>query len=548
MSKSFNLITFFTLLFVVQIIKAQNVSSEIDSLLQKYEQPNSPGLGIGVIKDGNLIYSKSIGLASLEYNVKNSDSTIFSLASVAKQFTAACVWTLIKEKKLSLDDDIRKYLPEIKANSQDIKVRHLLNHTSGLSNYHSLMYLSGFDYDKEYYDNSTVLKIAAKQAKLNNIPSEKVVYANTNYTLLSIIIERISGMNLHEFAKEKLFIPLEMQNTLVRIENNTIIKNKAVGYQKTKDGFIQLPRIQNSYGAGSMGSTIKDMALWINMLNGDNPKFIELSHFLTTLETLPSGEKAKYARGVMVDDYKGFTTISHSGYSWGGQSQLITIPEKKLGIIIMTNLESINPTPISYEILDLFLPQTKAIKEKSAKKYKSKSKDLKSFVGQYKEVNSDMKMEILLENDTLKSKGARAKKPTALEGFEKNKFHRINSESVKYDFTKNEKHDLVISFGGTPFYFKKANFIDSKTVNVNEFVGKFYSEELDVIYEFFETDDNLYLKYKNHDKIALETVQKDEFGNNDRTLYYFTRNSKNEIDKMLLSCDGSISEIEFIKQ
>ena len=112
MSKSFNLITFFTLLFVVQIIKAQNVSSEIDSLLQKYEQPNSPGLGIGVIKDGNLIYSKSIGLASLEYNVKNSDSTIFSLASIAKQFTAACVWTLIKEKKLSLDDDIRKYLPE----------------------------------------------------------------------------------------------------------------------------------------------------------------------------------------------------------------------------------------------------------------------------------------------------------------------------------------------------------------------------------------------------------------------------------------------------
>lgn len=543
-----NYILFFTLLFTSQFIKAQNVSSEIDSILQKHEQPNSPGLGIGVIKGGKIIYSKSIGLANLEYNVKNSDSTIFSLASIAKQFTAACAWVLIKENKLSLDDDIRKYLPEIQKHHQAIKIRHLLNHTSGLSNYHSLMYLSGFDYDKEYYDNSTVLKLATKQGKLNNNPGEKVVYANTNYNLLAIIIERISGMNLHEFAKEKLFIPLEMQNTLVRIENNTIIKNKAVGYQKTKDSFIQLPRIQTSYGAGSMGSTVKDMALLINMLNGDNPKFIELSQFLTTLETLPSGEKAKYARGVMVDDYKGFTTISHSGYGWGGQSQLITIPEKKLGIIIMTNLESINPSPISYEILDLFLPKTEAIKEKSSKKYKAKSKDLESFVGQYKEINSDMKMEILLENDTLKSKGARAKKPTALIGFEKNKFHRINSESVKYDFTKNEKHDLVISFGGTPFYFKKANFIDSKTVNVNEFVGKFYSEELDVIYEFFETDENLYLKYKNHDKIALETVQKDEFGNNDRTLYYFTRNSKNEIDKMLLSCDGSISEIEFIKQ
>lgn len=543
-----NYILILAVFFNSQLINAQNFSSEIDSILQKYEQPNSPGLGIGIIKDGNIIYSKSIGLATLEYNIKNSDSTVFSLASIAKQFTAACVWTLIKENKLSLDDDIRNFLPEIKKHGQIIKIRHLLNHTSGLSNYHSLMYLSGFDYDKEYYDNSTVLKLAAKQVKLNNNPGEKVIYANTNYTLLAIIIERISGLNLHEFAKEKLFIPLGMQNTLARIENNTIIKNKAVGYQKTKDSFIQLPRIQTSYGAGSMGSTIKDMALWINMLNGDITEFLELSQFLTTLETLPSGEKAKYARGVMVDDYKGFKTISHSGYDWGGQSQLITIPEKKLGIIIMTNLESINPTPISYEILDLFLPKTKAIKEKSAKKYKAKAKEFESLVGQYKEINSDMKMEILLENDTLKSKGARAKNPTALKGFEKNKFHRINTESVKYDFTKNEKHDLVITFGGTPFYFKKATFIDSKTVNVKEFTGRYYSEELDVIYEFFETDEKLYLKYKNHDKIALETVQKDEFGNNDRTLYYFTRNSKNEIVKMLLSCDGSISEIEFVKQ
>lgn len=548
MSKSFYLITFFTFLFVAQVIKAQNDSSEIDSILQKYEQPNSPGLGIGIIKDGNIIYSKSVGLASLEYNVKNSDSTVFSLASIAKQFTAACAWALIKENKLSLDDDIRTFLPELPEKKEIIKIRHLLNHTSGFRDYNSSMYLAGFDYDKEYYDNQTVYTIACKQKKMTNLPGEKVLYGNTSYNLLTLIIERISKKNLHEFAKEKLFIPLGMQNTLVRIENNTIIKNKAVGYQKTKDSFIQLPRIQTSYGAGSMGSTVKDMALWINMLNGDNPKFIELSQFLTTLETLPSGEKAKYARGVMVDDYKGFTTISHSGYGWGGQSQLITIPEKKLGIIIMTNLESINPTPISYEILDLFLPKTKAIKEKKAKKYNTKSKDFKSLVGQYKEINSDMKMEILLENDTLKSKGARANKPTALEGFEKNKFHRINSESVKYDFTKNENHDLVITFGGTPFYFKRANFIDSKTVNVNEFVGKYYSQELDVIYEFFETDDKLYLKYKNHDKIALETVQKDEFGNNDRTLYYFTRNTKNEIVKMLLSCDGSIAEIEFIKQ
>ena len=541
-------LTIITILFISSFVTfGQDINRKLDSLLAKYDNPNSPGLSIGIIENGKIIYSKGIGLATLEYNIKNTDSTVFSIASIAKQFTAACAWALIKERKLSLDDDIRTFLPELPEKKNIIKIRHLLNHTSGFRDYNSSMYLAGFDYDKEYYDNKTVYDIACKQKNMTNLPGEKVLYGNTPFNLLTLIIERISNKNLHEFAKEKLFIPLGMHNTLVRIENNTIIKNKAIGYQKTKESYIQMPRTQISYGAGSMGSTIKDMALWINMLNGDNAAFIELSRFLTTLETLPSGEKAKYARGIMVDDYKGLKTVSHSGYGWGGQSQLITIPEKKLGVILMTNLESINPTPISYDILDLFIPKTEIGKEKVSKSFKSRPKDFKSFAGQYKEINSDMKMEILFENDTLKSKGARAKNPIALKGFEKNKFHRINSESVKYDFTKNTKHDLVISFGGTPFYFKRALFIDSKTVNVMEYTGKFYSNELDVTYNFYEKEGVLYLSYRNHENIPLSTVQKDEFGNNDRTLYRFTRNDKNEISGMLLSCDGSVKEIDFVR-
>jgi CubicO group peptidase (beta-lactamase class C family) len=526
----------------------QDINRKVDSILVKYDIPNAPGFSIGIIEKGEIIYSKGIGLASLEYNIKNTDTTVFSIASIAKQFTAACAWVLIKNGKLSLDDDIRTFLPELPEKKHIVKIRHLLNHSSGFRDYNSSMYLAGFDYDKEFYDNQTVFDIACKQKNMTIFPGEKVLYGNTSYNLLTLIIERISNKNLHEFAKENLFIPLGMRNTLVRIENNTIIKNKAVGYQKSKDHYIQMPRIQISYGAGSMGSTIKDMALWINMLNGDNAEFIELSRFLNTLEALPSGEKAKYARGVMVDDYKGLKTISHSGYGWGGQSQLITIPEKKVGVILLTNLESINPTPISYDILDLFIPKTEIRKEKATKPFKSRPKDFKSLAGQYKEINSDMKMEILFENDTLKSKGARGKTPINLKEFDKNKFHRVNSESVKYDFTINEKHDLIISFGGTPFYFKRAIFVTYESVIIDEFVGDFYSDELNVTYYFFEKEGTLYLTYKNHENVSLSTVQKDEFGNNDRTLYHFTRNDKNEISGMLLACDGSVKDIEFVKK
>jgi hypothetical protein len=163
-------------------------------------------------------------------------------------------------------------------------------------------------------------------------------------------------------------------------------------------------------------------------------------------------------------------------------------------------------------------------------------------------MNSAMKMEIFVENDTLKAKGSQAKKGISLLAFEKNKFHRINNESVTYDFTKDKNQDLIISFGGTPFYFKKAQFVKPETVKINEFVGIYYSEELKTTYSFFEKDNKLFLTYKNNENIPLSTIEKDEFGNNARTSYQFKRNSNNQIVSMELSSEGTVKNISFIKQ
>ncbi|MEW5676472.1 serine hydrolase domain-containing protein [Flavobacterium enshiense] len=515
----------------------------------RYEKPNSPGLSIGIVQNNKLIYSKGIGCASLEYNIKNSDSTAFSLASIAKQFTAACLWTLVRDGKISLEDDIRKHLPELPERKQSIKIKHLLNHSSGLSNYHTLMALKGFDYDLEYYDNETVLELACKQKKLNHVPGTKTVYGNTSYTLLALIIERIAQKNLQEYAKTELFDPLGMNHTQIRLENQSLIRNKAVGYQQKGNEFLQNPRIQKSYGAGSMASTITDMAKWLSVLNGTNLQFKKLTEFLTTCDNSNPNEKANYARGVMTDNYNGYKTISHSGYGWGGQSQLITLPEKQLGIIILTNLESINPTPLSYEILNLLLPAKNTKSEtKKTVVIKSNPRQFKQFVGQYKEINSDMKMEILMENDTLKAKGSQAKKAIALKGYEKEKFHRIANESVKYDFNQTQDHDLIIRFGGTPFYFKRAVFVQPETIQIQEFVGDYHSEELDVTYHFSKNGNQLFLSYKNNENQPVTPVQKDEFGNNRRTLYHFIRDENQNIKSFLLSSEGTVQNILFIKK
>jgi hypothetical protein len=333
-----------------------------------------------------------------------------------------------------------------------------------------------------------------------------------------------------------------MDHTFVRVSHGKTIKNKAIGYQKRKDDFIYNVTNQLSYGAGSMGSTLIDMTKWIEVLNGKRSEFIELTKFLKTQDLLPDSSLAKYARGVMVDTYRGYKTISHSGYGFGGQTQLITVPEEDLGIVIFTNLQAINPTPISYKILDEFLAEKEM---KTSPENKSVIKhNLSQFVGDYKEINSDMKMFISMENDTLKANSSFGKQKIPLTAFSSNQFFRTNNQSVKYDFTKTQNQDLVISFGGTPFYFKRAKLIENEAINIKDFIGNFYSKELDATYTFSVNNDKLILNYKNNKDIPLTAVQLNSFGNNNRTLYQFN-NSKT---KMYLSCDGTVSSIEFMKQ
>ncbi|WP_458628379.1 serine hydrolase domain-containing protein [Winogradskyella sp. PC D3.3] len=535
--------------FVFLSSKAQtNANLKIDELLAAYVSNDAPGLSVKVIHQGQSIYSKGFGLSSLDYNIKNSDSTVFNLASIAKQFTASAIWALANDGKISLEDDIRMYLPEFPEYEDTIKIKHLLNHTSGIRNYHTLMYLAGFDYDTQYYDNNTVLDLAIKQKNLNHLVGEKVSYSNTNYNLLTIIIERISGQNLNEYLKQKILNPLKMNSTFVRVEHGKPISNKAVGYQKHRDGYRFYTNDQLSYGAGSMGSSVDDMAIWMQMLNEQILEFKSLAEFLKTTETLISGKNAKYARGLMLDNYKGYETVNHSGFGFGGRSQLIAVPEKQIGIIVLTNSQGIDAPRIAYQILDILLSNTEKTIEENDDRVSFKKQDFNKVIGEYKEINSDMTMKIFVENDTLKSKGSMGRTSVALVQFEKNKFHRKQSEHVKYDFTGSPNHDMVISFGGTPFYFKRAKLIDADVVVVNEFGGFFYSEELDVRYHFYTEENMLKLTYKSKDAINLQPVQLNQFGNNDRTLYHFLKDKNNSVTGMLLSCDGVVKEVIFKKE
>lgn len=537
--------------FVVIIfcnLKAQeNTSQSINELLKVYDSNDEPGLSVKVLIGDESIYSKGLGLSNLDYDVKNSDSTVHNIASITKQFTASAIWSLINENKIGLEDDIRTYLPEFPAYKEAVKIKHLLNHTSGIRNYHTLMYLSGFDYDNNYYDNNTVLELAIRQKNLNHPPNEKVSYSNTNYNLLTLIVERVSGLNLNDYLKLKILEPLKMYSTFVRVEHGRPIKNRAIGYVTVDNGFKFSVNNQLSYGAGSMGSSVNDLGIWAQMLNEQIAEFKPLAQFLKQTETLNSGEKANYARGLMVDTYKGFEVVGHSGYGFGARSHLIAVKEKQLGVVVLTNTQTIDATQIAYQILDILLKQGN-MNEVKVVQLLFEKQHINQFTGEFKEVNSDMTMKLFVENDTLKALGQMGKIPVALVQYAKNKFHRLQSQNVKYDFTPSDSHDMIISFGGTPFYFERAQFIDPDLVNVEDFIGDFYSEELDVNYHFYSEGNKFKLSYKENKAITLKPVQLNEFGNGDRTLFHFVKDKNDKVTGMLLSCDGTVKEIVFKKE
>jgi CubicO group peptidase (beta-lactamase class C family) len=529
-------------------LKAQeNTSQSINELLKVYDSNDEPGLSVKVIIGDESIYSKGLGLSNLDYDIKNSDSTVHNIASITKQFTASAIWSLINENKIGLEDDIRTYLPEFPAYKEAVKIKHLLNHTSGIRNYHTLMYLSGFDYDNNYYDNNTVLELAIRQKNLNHPPNEKVSYSNTNYNLLTLIVERVSGLNLNDYLKLKILEPLKMYSTFVRVEHGRPIKNRAIGYVTVDNGFKFSVNNQLSYGAGSMGSSVNDLGIWAQMLNEQIAEFKPLAQFLKQTETLNSGEKANYARGLMVDTYKGFEVVGHSGYGFGSRSHLIAVKEKQLGVMVLTNTQTVDATRIAYQILDILLKEEKMNEVKAVQPLFEKQ-DINQFTGEFKEVNSDMIMKLFVENDTLRALGQMSKIPVALVPYAKNKFHRLQSQNVKYDFTPSASHDMIISFGGTPFYFERAKFIDATSVKVKAFTGDFYSEELGVTYHFSSEGNTLKLMYKENKEITLKPIQLNQFGNGDRTLFHFVKDKNDKVTGMLLSCDGTVKEIIFKKK
>jgi CubicO group peptidase (beta-lactamase class C family) len=522
---------------------------EISKILQSHVNAESePGVTVGVVQNGKLIYHASKGSMNLEYGLSFNDSTVFELASITKQFTSACIGILEKKGKLSINENVRKYIPELANYKDTIQIKHLLNHTSGIRNHNVLLDLQGFDYKHRGYTNKMIQELMFSQKGINNVPGAKMLYSNTNYVLLALIIERVSEMRIEDFARQEIFEPLKMDKTFYSKNLEDIIENRAYPYFKENGHYQQPKSLTHCIGAGGMGSTVQDLAKWSNIFLNPNHDFSYLADFITELDTLNDGQLMKHARGMFISPYQGFTTYNHSGRDLGMRSQFICIPEKKLAVIVYTNSEYINAVNISYDILNLFIDET-SVKSPQQTQFKHYDKEQKKFEGIYQELNSDLRMQIFVENDTLRAISSFGRNSTPLISKSANSFVRIDDPSTVYTFQTEEitDADLLVDFGGAIFYFEAIELESVPDQNLGEFLGNYYSDELNVTYTISIEDNNLVISYPNNTGIRLKEGVKDTFGANRRTKYTFNRTKNGNIISFVVAAEGTVKDILFEK-
>ena len=385
---------------------ADDRTDKVDKLFEKWDSTVSPGVSLAVIHDGEVIYERGYGMANLEQGVPIAPETVFRIGSTSKQFTAACVAILSLRGKLSLDDDIRKYLPELPAYEKPITVRHLVHHTSGIRDYLGLAYLSGKSGDDFYTPEETVDMIA-RQRGLNFAPGGEFLYSNSGYFLLGVIVARVSGKSLREFAQENIFEPLGMKNTHYHDDYTMIVKKRADGHAETEDGFKILNTTLNHVGDGGVFTTVEDLFLWDQAFY--NHKLgKELMDLLHQTGVLNDGKELEYAFGLNVGQYKGLKLVAHGGAFVGFRADLIRFPEEKFSVICLANLGSINPSRLCRQVADVYLAdkftEEAAPEEKTAEAKTSvilSPDELKNKIGKYTDEKESFIADVSLKEDTL---------------------------------------------------------------------------------------------------------------------------------------------------
>jgi CubicO group peptidase (beta-lactamase class C family) len=330
-------------------------AARVDAVFARWNSAETPGCAVGVSRAGTPVLQRAYGMADLEHGIRNTPATIFEAGSVSKQFTAAAVVLLAQQGLLSLDDDVRRYVPELPDHGTPVLIRHMLNHTSGLRDWGSVAAISGWGRSNRTHTHDHVVDILSRQRGLNFTPGHEYSYSNSGYNLAAVIVARVSGMSFAEFSRRHIFEPLGLRNTQWRDDYTRIVPGRSSAYAQRAGGFVIDRPIENVHGNGGLLTTVGDLLTWNEALAEGRiggPDFVRLMHERGMLN---DGSQIQYARGITVGSYGGVPEVSHTGSTSGYRAFLARYPDQGVGVALLCNVGAVNPGAVGHEVADIFL-------------------------------------------------------------------------------------------------------------------------------------------------------------------------------------------------
>lgn len=537
-----------------QISKKQ--INQIDSLFIDWNKPNHPGGSIGVMKNDKIVFSRSYGLASLEYLAPNSTETIFNIASVSKQFTAMGIVLLHIQGKLSIDDDIRKYLPELPDFGEKITIRQMLHHTSGLRSLHAMLGLAGWRAD-DSRTNEDLYRFMNMQRDLNFKPGSEFMYCNTGYMLMVKIIEKVTAEKFPTWMKKNIFEPLGMNHTYVEDKYNRVVTNNATSYNKSIDGnYLRAVEYWGYVGSGNIHSTTNDLLKWLSNFYAPQTNWEEAFKLMKTLDKLNDGSDNNYAFGLFIDKHLGNDLIQHSGAIGGFRTYAGTYPDKKLSIVVLTNFSASSSGSKANQIHEILLTKLDADNSEPVKKNDSlkqiylSNDELKKYESSYLNDKDSYARKIYLRNDTLRYfRSSTSESPIVPIG--NDEFQMLTTDAdLKIKFTINGKlKSMIVTVNnGEPSIFQGFESRTLTTKDLLSYTGEFYSQELETTYNMYLENDTLFCHHARHGEFKMKVLKNDVLESEwPMTITKYKRNKKGEVTGIYVS-NGRVRNLWFEKQ
>lgn len=482
----------------------------------------APGCSVGVSLNGESVFEKAFGLAEMEHNIANTPQTIFESGSVAKQFTAAALVLLQQDGKLSIDDPVRKYIPELPEYDRPVTIRHILTHTAGLRDWGAVMALTGAGRGDRVITQAIALDVIYRQRYLDFTPGAEYSYSNSGYQLAAEIVERVSKQKFPVFVQERIFKPLGMKNSSTRDNYQRIVPGRAQAYSRQGANTpweLNMP-FMNVYGNGGMLTTVSDWLKWNAMLDARtwNPKIIDE---LEKQGVLNDGRKITYALGLVVDQYRGMRDVSHGGSTAGYQTFLARYPEKKVSIAVLCNGTAPSGSGLAAAITDeIFGPFPEPAKVESVA---VPEEQLKKYVGIWKNEVTRNINRVTLDKGELKL-GNTAFKPQAdgsfVLGMSSARFNDGSPMTAAITNPDGSVTRLTLVTGWKP-----------TVAEVNEFAGDWYSEEAQAKVNFAVESDKGFIVIHPVAKLPLTPIYKDHFSTPGYVVWV-TRDAKGKIKDM----------------